>query len=276
MTEIELDVRATQRRGAPREALERTAAQQRYPHTGPRASAAGWEALWRARKGWFSRVRPTSPVSNELREAGLVTDAGAPGAAARTYLDVRERGVLAISAVARSGAVTSRWSCWVAPDRALILAGPQLTSLGLPVDHRETLTLATESLATGLLVSWMGIGPTWTFGHGAGPDTYLRRAVQARMAAVTTLPATPERASWSVRRAWQEGRWTEFDLGNRRAGVRQRLIRAGDLDWFRPVDRRGGLVELQTTASTDVMREVLAVYESARGVSTSRPAGPAA
>ena len=46
-----------------------------------------------------------------------------------------------------------------------------------------------------------------------------------------------------------------------RTGIGQKLIRAGDLDWFRPENRDDGLVELGTSATNDVMREVLAVYQ---------------
>lgn len=261
MSDVRLDPLATQRRGAPREALTRVAGEQRYPEDGVRILGPSWEALWRSRKGRFFRVKPNSPTFEELRSAHLVTDAGTPSEAARAYLDVRERTVIALGAEARSGGVTSKWSCWIARDRAVIAAGPQLTSPDLPSDHRITLRLTTESAALGLLVSWMGIGPTWTFDHRDGPSVYSTAAVDARIAAKTTLPATPEPASWSVGRAWREGRWTEFEFGVPRTGLGQKLVRAGDLDWFRPEPHRDGSVELHTTATNDVLREVIAAYQ---------------
>lgn len=174
---------------------------------------------------------------------------------------MRQRTVISLGAEARSGGSTSAWSCWIAPDRAVVAAGPQLVSPELPTDHRLTLATTTESLALGLLISWMGIGPTWTFDHVDGPSVYRRDAVAARVAAVETIPAVPVPSSWSVHRAWVAGRWTEFEFGVPRTRLGQKLIRAGDADWFRPADRDDRTVELHPCATNDVMREVLAVYQ---------------
>ncbi|MFJ3385932.1 MULTISPECIES: hypothetical protein [unclassified Curtobacterium] len=261
MTEVAIDQSAAERQGLPRESLARVAAEQPYPTGGVRISQDGWEALWKARKGRFFRVRPSAGAFEELRTAELITDAGAPSAAAQEYLDVRADTVIALGAEARSGGVTSKWSCWLSRDRAVIAAGPQLLSTELPTDQRVSLALTTESFALGLLISWMGIGPTWTFEHGDGPSSYARDVVDARIAAGASIPPAPDPASWSVGRAWQQGRWTEFEFGVPRTGIGQKLIRAGDLDWFRPEIRDGGLVELHTAATNDVMREVLAVYQ---------------
>ncbi|ROP61252.1 hypothetical protein [Curtobacterium sp. ZW137] len=261
MTDVAIDQAATARQGLPRESLARVAVAQPYPAGGVRLSQDSWEALWKARRGRFFRVRPSTPTFEELRAAGMITDAGAPSPAAQEYLDVRADTVIALGAEARSGGVTSKWSCWLSRDGAVIAAGPQLLSTELPTDQRVTLALTTESFALGLLISWMGIGPTWTFEHGDDPSAYPRDAVEARIAAASSIPPAPEPASWSVDRAWQQGRWTEFEFGVPRTGIGQKLIRAGDLDWFRPENRDDGLVELGTSATNDVMREVLAVYQ---------------
>ncbi|MCJ1712979.1 hypothetical protein [Curtobacterium sp. VKM Ac-2922] len=260
MSDIRLDAATTERRGAPRESLARVAAAQRYPTGGVSITQGSWEALWRARKGRFFRVKSSSPEFDELRSVELITDAGAPTPTADEFLQTREATVISLGAEAQSGGVTSKWSCWMAPDRVVIAAGPQLLEPELPTDQRVTLTVTTESFALGLLVSWMGIGPTWTFDHRDGPSAYPRDAVAARIAADRAIPPAPVPTSWSVGRAWPEGRWTEFVFGVPRTGIGQKLIRAGDLDWFRPENRDGGLVELHTSATNDVMREVLAVY----------------
>lgn len=261
MNDLRLDVAASTRRGAPRESLDRIASAQRYPGAEIAVSPEAWAALWRARKGRFFGVKPGTAAFAELSAVGLLTGAGTPSSSAQEYLDVRDRTVIALGSEARSGGLTSTWSCWFAPDSALIAAGPQMVASELPQDRRIGLSVVTESIALGLLVQWMGIGPTWTFAHQDGLSAYPRGAVEARIATDEThVPALPAQASWSVSRAWEEGRWTEFEFGVPRTGLGQELIRAGDRDWFRPEPLADGLVDLHTIGTNDVMREVLAVY----------------
>lgn len=261
MNEINVDAEVTARRGASREDLSRVAAEQMYPTGGIRVSYEAWTALWKARGGGrFLRIREGAPTYAELRRLDLITEKGVPTDLAHEYLDVRERATISMGAEGRSGGRRSTWSGWFGPDGVVVVAGPQLTTIELPTDDRLTLVLVQETFALGLLLSWLGIGPTWSFTDVGGPPDYARAEVDARVAAVDVVPPIPDHAGWAVQRAWPEGRWTRFELAVPRTRMGQQFVRAGDLDWFRPVDRPGGRVQLEMFATNDVMREVLAVF----------------
>lgn len=261
MTDIHIDAKAAERRGAPREDLSRVAAEQTYPSGGIRVSHDAWTALWKARGGGrFLRVREGAPTYEELRGLDLITEKGVPTDLAHEYLDVRERATISMGAEARSGDRSSTWSGWFGPAGVVVAAGPQLTARELPVDDRLILVVVRETFALGLLLSWMGIGPTWSFTDAGGPADYDRAEVDARIAAVDAVPPVPASAGWAVERAWPEGRWTRIELAVPRTRMGQQFIRAGDVDWFRPVDRPGGRLQLEMFATNDVMREVLAVF----------------
>ncbi|KQO64993.1 hypothetical protein ASF23_02240 [Curtobacterium sp. Leaf261] len=245
----------------PLEDLSRVAAEQRYLSGGIRVSYEAWTALWKARGGGrFLRIREGAPTYAELHGLDLITEKGVPTDLAHGYLDVRERATISMGAEGRSGGRRSTWSGWFGPDGVVVVAGPQLTTNELPTDDRLTLVLVQETFALGLLLSWMGIGPTWAATDEGGPADYDRAEVDARVAAVGDVPPIPDHAGWAVERAWPEGRWTRFELAVPRTRMGQQFVRAGDLDWFRPVDRPGGRVQLEMFATNDVMREVLAVF----------------
>jgi hypothetical protein len=263
MTEIRLDEEATEKGGAPAELLTRIASRQPYPAGDALVSETAFEFLFASRKrGLQSRRRRGTPEAAELVELGWLDGFGGPSPAGQEIVDLRARAAMSFRASARGGGVTTTWTAWVDGARALVLAEPVNLDQSAPRgDGRATVHVTSTGSALGLLASWMGIGPAWTFPHEPGRAEMDRSALEARVdAPVGALPPVGADPSWTTARAWAAGQWTWFEAGSGVSHLGTTAVRTGDVGWLvpRPLDR--STVQLDPTLPGDVFREVATMW----------------
>lgn len=263
MTEIRLDEDATEKGGAPAELLTRIASRQPYPAGDALVSVAAFDFLFASRgRGLQSRRRRGTPEAGELVELGWLDSFGGPSPAGQEIVDLRSRAPMSFRATARGAGVTTTWTAWVDGARALVLAEPQNLDRSAPrVEERATLHVTSNGSALGLLLSWMGVGPAWTFQHEPGKDQISRRALDARVdAPVGQVPPVEPDPSWTTARAWSAGQWTWFEVGSGVSRFGTAAVRTGDVGWLVPrtVDR--STVRLDPILPGDVFREVATMW----------------
>jgi hypothetical protein len=260
MIEIALDEEAGSRpdAAAPLELLTRIPALQPFPLSPTRMSRATWDQLWRAReRGLFSR-RGGDPASiEELTGLGLISSRGTITSAGARLVDIRATSQLKVSVTAESAGGCTRFTAWYSGSDVLVAAEVD-DERGVPI---VSLHQCTSSTTIGLLLSWMRLGPAWTFPHDIGVGDHDAEVIRQRIdAAPDDAPAVPADASWATARAWRSGAWARITASSSAPDASVDLIRTGDMGWFRPGEGAPGRIRLDPVSTSDVVDEVLRLF----------------
>jgi hypothetical protein len=257
--DIRLDEEAVARGdGRPFELVTRVAGMQPFPASSILLSPAAWEKLWSIRRrGIFARLGGDSADVAELSRAGLLDRRGGLSVASEDLLHVRASTVLNFGATADACGKRRTFTGWYVGQQALVAAEiPQEDGSTVMSIHRTTF-----SASLGLLISWLRIGPAWTFGHDIGDGTHDAAAVKQRIdAAPDEEIPLPSDASQTTTRAWRAGEWTSYYVGSPAADMAFQRIRTGEVGWFNPEELAGGRVKLAPESPLDVMRDVVGLF----------------
>ncbi|OUE24013.1 hypothetical protein BFL36_06495 [Clavibacter michiganensis] len=260
--EIRLDTEAVARGdGRPFEMLTRVAGMQPFPASSILVSPAAWEKLWSIRRrGIFARLGGNPEEVAELSRAGLLDRRGGLSVASEDLLRVRATAVLNFGATADARGTHRTFTGWYIGRDALVAAEiPREDGSTVMSIHRTSL-----SASMGLLISWLRIGPAWTFPHDIGDGTHDAAVVTQRVdAGPADAVPLPSGASRTTTRAWHAGEWTSYYIASASADMAFNRIRTGEVGWFNPEKLGDGRVTLVPESPLDVMRDVVGLFQRA-------------
>ena len=270
MSDVALDAEAIAHgtQGTPLELLSRIPALQPFVPSDILLTPEAWELLWtRRRRGAFAGRGGNPATTKELRELGLITLAGGASPAGIALTRARASSRLSFGALTDSAGRRMTFSSWYSGSNALVAAevlnGDGTTSISVHDTSR--------SAGLGLLLSWLRIGPAWTYGHDIGDGEYDAELIEERIAAAPgSEPPVPEDASWVTRRAWTSGEWARCEIISPSAKLVTARIRTGDVGWFDVEELPNGRVRLIPALSYDVMCDVIGTFHESRTKSADR------